>query len=358
MRIEMTRNAISLSTLLGFYQSALARFPDRRTGNNTQYDMQDIGMAAFSVFFTQNPSFLAHQQAMRQRNGKSNAKSLFGIREIPSDNHIRQSLDPVSPEYVFPVFDEVLEALERSDLLSTLRWYNGDILVPLDGTRYFSSKEISCPNCSTITHQNGTITYFHSVITPVIVTPGRNMAISLTPEFIVPQDGVEKQDCETNAGKRWLDKHGDRLKAIGVTILGDDLYSRQPMCEMVLSKGLNFIFVCKPDSHKSLYGWVELLEQEGDLDIIVVRRWNGKYSEIYTYKYANDVPLRDSDDALLVNWVKLTIAKDDGEILYRNAFVTNHPITNRNVEEIVSGGRARWKVESAPQSHGRRFSMN
>jgi hypothetical protein len=184
------------------------------------------------------------------------------------------------------------------------------------------------------------------VITPVIVTPGRNIAISLTPEFIVPQDGVEKQDCETNAGKRWLDKHGDRLKAIGVTILGDDLYSRQPMCEKVLSKGLNFIFVCKPDSHKNLYDWVELLEQEGDLDIIVVRRWNGKYSEIYTYKYANDVPLRDSDDALLVNWVELTIAKDDGEILYRNAFVTNHPITNRNVEEIVSGGRARWKVEN------------
>jgi hypothetical protein len=78
----------------------------------------------------------------------------------------------------------------------------------------------------------------------------------------------------------------------------------------------------------------------------VVRRWNGKYSEIYTYKYANEVPLRDTDDALMVNWVEFTITKEDGKVLYKNAFITNHKITDRNVETIVSGGRSRWKVEN------------
>jgi hypothetical protein len=342
----MTRKSLSLDILLDFCRSALVDFPDPRTGENKTYTMQDIGMAAFSVFFTQNPSFLAYQQTMRQLKGKSNAETLFGIKQIPCDNQIRQVLDPVTPDHAFPVFDSVLEALQSADMLSELRWYKDNILIALDGTHYFSSKEISCPNCSTTTHKDGTVTYFHSAITPVIVTPGLNLAISLKPEFIVPQDGNEKQDCETNAGKRWLSKHGERFGAIGATILGDDLYSRQPMCERVLSMGLNFIFVCKPDSHKSLYQWVELLEQEGDLDRLVVRRWNGKYREIYTYKYANDVPLRDTDDALMVNWVELTITKEDGKVLYRNAFVTNHKITAHNVEIIVSGGRARWKVEN------------
>jgi hypothetical protein len=259
----MMRKTINLETLLALYQSALANFPDPRTGENKTYTMQDIGMAAFSVFFTQNPSFLAYQQTMRQLKGKSNAETLFGIKQIPCDNQIRQVLDPICPDHAFSVFESVLEALESADLLSALRWYNDNILIALDGTHYFSSKEVSCPNCSTTTHKDGTVTYFHSAITPVIVMPGRKLAISLTPEFIVPQDGNDKQDCETNAGKRWLSKYGERFKAIGATILGDDLYSRQPMCEMVLSMGLNFIFVCKTDSHKSLYKWVELLEQEG-----------------------------------------------------------------------------------------------
>ncbi len=342
----MTRGALSLETLLAFYRTAVDNFTDSRTGDNKKYTMQDFGMAAFSVFFTQNPSFLAHQRTMRQLKGRSNAETLFGIKRIPCDNHIRQVLDPVPPDLVFPVFDSVLEALDSADLLAPLRWYRDNLLIALDGTHYFSSKEISCPNCSTITHKDGTVTYFHSAITPVIVTPGHNLAISLKPEFIVPQDGNDKQDCETNAGKRWLSKYGERFGAMGATILGDDLYSRQPMCEMVLAKGLNFIFVCKPDSHKSLYAWVELLDEKGDLSGIVVTRWNGKYREIYTYKYVPEVPLRDTDDALMVNWVELIITKEDGKVLYKNAFITSHKITDRNVEDIVSGGRSRWKIEN------------
>jgi len=31
--------------------------------------------------------------------------------------------------------------------------------------------------------------------------------ISLDPEFITPQDGYEKQDCEVAAAKRWLHRH-------------------------------------------------------------------------------------------------------------------------------------------------------
>jgi len=52
--------------------------------------------------------------------------------------------------------------------------------------------------------------FYHSAITPVIVDPGHRHAIAPRPEFIVPQDGDEKQDCETAAAKRWLDKEAAR----------------------------------------------------------------------------------------------------------------------------------------------------
>ncbi len=37
--------------------------------------------------------------------------------------------------------------------------------------------------------ENGSITYFHAAVTPVLVAPGRPQIISLEPEFITPQDG-------------------------------------------------------------------------------------------------------------------------------------------------------------------------
>ncbi|GAJ18588.1 unnamed protein product, partial [marine sediment metagenome] len=43
-----------------------------RTGNNTTYSIEDIALSAFSVFFTQSPSFLAYQTSMQQNKGNNN----------------------------------------------------------------------------------------------------------------------------------------------------------------------------------------------------------------------------------------------------------------------------------------------
>jgi hypothetical protein len=91
----------------------MGSLPDGRTGDNTSYSMEDIGLGAFSVFFTQSPSFLAHQKTMQQARGQSNAQSLFHLEQIPSDNHIRQMLDPVPPETLFPCYDAVLASLRQ-----------------------------------------------------------------------------------------------------------------------------------------------------------------------------------------------------------------------------------------------------
>jgi len=38
---------------------------------------------------------------------------------------------------------------------------------------------------------------------------------------------------------------------------------KQPVCEAIRQEELNFILVCKPDSHKTLYEWVAGLETTG-----------------------------------------------------------------------------------------------
>ena len=323
----------------------LACLPDYRKGKNTQYAIKDAALGAFAVFFTQSPSFLAYQRTMQQAKGRSNAESLFGIVDMPCDNQIRRLLDPVAPAQLCPLFAVVYDALDGAGHLSRWRVFADQLLIALDGTDYFASKEIHCARCSQRTHANGHVTYFHQAIIPVIVAPGRREVIPLEPEFITPQDGHAKQDCEQVAAKRWIERQAERYQQ--VTILGDDLYCKQPFCELLLGHGFNFILVCKPDSHKTLYTWIVGLETAGDLHQFVIRRWNGRFREVHTYRYANDIPLREDEDAFWVNWCELIITKeDDGSILYRNAFATNHHMDRTNVEAVVQAGRARWKIEN------------
>jgi hypothetical protein len=203
----------------------------------------------------------------------NNACSLFKIEKIPTDNHIRSLLDEVSPNAVFPVFDRIFGALQETKHIDKFRFFK-QLLIPLDGTEYYSSNKIHCDKCSTREHKNGTVTYFHSAITPVIVHPQYRRVISLPPEFITPQDGHEKQDCESVAAKRWLCGAGAKYAELGATILGDDLYSRQPICEVALKQGFNFIFVCKPDSHKSLYK--DYIDADIKIETVEIKRRNSK----------------------------------------------------------------------------------
>ncbi|MBI4671797.1 MAG: hypothetical protein HY741_09045 [Chloroflexi bacterium] len=188
--------------------------------------------------------------------------------------------------------------------------------------------------------------FYHSALTPVLVKPGRTQVLPLPPEFIVPQDGQEKQDCERVATQRWLAQHHAHFPPHTLTYLGDDLYANQPVCELIVETyHQSFLFVCKPDSHASLYARVALLEPNGGVEKVTKRCWNGKHHKRWSYRLVNQVPMRSGADALLVNWCELVITQEvTGEILYQNSFVTNHPLRRENVAVIVQAGRTRWKA--------------
>jgi hypothetical protein len=339
---------LSFGAMLGFLCQAITQIKDpRKASNATRYSIKDTVLAAFSVFFMQCESFLEHQRQMHSRCGKDNAQSLFGLIQIPTTPQIRNILDQIAAEGLFRVFTWIYEELQSGGHLKPYYCLNGHLLVALDGTQYFSSQTIHCECCSSRTHKNGTVTYFHSAILPVIVAPGQSQVISLAPEFITPQDGAEKQDCEVAAAKRWVSKYVPEFNNQQITLLGDDLYSHQPMAEHCLESGMNFIFTCLPESHKALYNWLEYLDGIGDVQTLEISRWNKRSKEIYRYRYINQIPLRDTQPTLLVNWCELTlIRQSDGKVLYKNAFITRHELTAETVPSVVSAGRSRWKTEN------------
>ena len=78
-----------------------------------------------------------------------------------------------------------------------------------------------------------------------------------------------------------------------------------------------------------------------------VRKWTGRYQQVSTYQWINGVPLRDSKDALVVNYLYLQIKNEKtGKVSYTNSWVTDKEITTENVELLASCGRSRWKIEN------------
>ncbi len=331
-----------LETLLRCLRASCALFPDKRQGSNTVYTMVDIAMAAFSVFFMQNPSFLAFQRRLQDGHGRSNLASLFGPAAIPTDNHIRAMLDPADPALLHPVFAEVLTQLEQTGGLRPFRRLGGRVLIALDGTEYFRSYKIHCPCCSTRLRSNGKTEFHHNMLSATLVAPGHNLVVPLEPEFIVPQDGAEKQDCESRAARRWLATHGPRHARLRPVYLGDDLFSNQPICEAVQAATGNFLFVCKPATHPLIQEYLTGVRVPSRT--VTVKR--GRESFTHRFRWMTGVPLRDSKDALAVNWLEIEIRDPAGEVTYRNSFVTDLPVRRDNVEELAACGRARWKIEN------------
>lgn len=326
----------------------IAHLPDpRKPGPNTRYSVKDAALGAFGIFYTQSPSFLEYQHHLQQTKGQNNACTLLGVEQIPCNNQVRNLLDPLLPSYLDGVYLEVFEGLAQQGLLAKFRVLGNQLLLALDGTYYFSSDAIHCQNCLRRPSSKGRTLYYHSAITPVIVCPGRSEVIALPPEFIMPQDGHDKQDCERMAGKRWIDTHAKQVAPYGVTFLGDDLYSNQPLCALALHKGFNYIFVCKPDSHTTLYKRLAFWQETGAIQDVERRRFNGRFPEVIMVRYLNDVLLKGGKDALSVNWLALTVVHaKTGEQLYYNSFITNHRLSADNVVEVAQAGRGRWKIEN------------
>ena len=240
------------------------------------------------------------------------------------------------------MFADLVAELDQCGGLGAMRCLDGHVLIAFDGTEYYRSAKLHCPNCSLRKRGGGTIEYFHTLMAATLVAPGHSRVVPLEPVFVVPQDGHDKQDCESMAARRWLAAHGASYARLDPVYLGDDLYSRQPICQAVRAAGGHFLFVCKPSSHSTIEEYLTGIE----LPELRLRVKHGRQRFTHTYRWLCDVPLRDGADAMTVNWLMIEIHNAAGEATYRNSFITDLPANRDTVVELAACGRARWKIEN------------
>ena len=249
---------LSFSELVTCLSSIFKDFHDSRDRGKIKHSVHDAVMAGFACMYFQNSSFLQFERRLDEDLHPGNLKNLFNIETIPEVTQIRTILDRIASVCFAPVFKEAFARLQRGKYLEQYQILPGLYYCGLDGTEYFNSKNINCPGCLTCEHKNGEVTYSHKALQAAILHPDMRQVIPLMPEAIYNSDGSAKQDCEMNAARRLIPKLRNEHPKLGFIIGGDALFSKQPIMEDILAKGMHYLFVAKPDDHEYMMADIEM----------------------------------------------------------------------------------------------------
>src|SRR6266436_2858976 len=331
------RKHLCADALFGLVHNSFANIPDRR-GDDAGISLPDVLMSAFAMFSLTSPSLLAFD---KQR-AEGNLGTIYGMEHVPCDTHMRETLDPVSPASLRPVFKSVFGQLQRGNALEEMAFLDGHYWLCLDGTGYFSSQTIHCASCLHKVHRNGSITYYHQMLGAAIVHPDVRAVIPLMPEAIVQQDGTAKNDCERNAAKRFIAKLRQDHPHLKCIITEDSLSSNAPHIETLHDYGCHYILGVKEGDHAYLFKHVQAAEAAGH--VTYYERHDRATGVIHRFRFINDMPLNASRVDVRVNFIAYWEIGPDQ--VQHFSWVTDLRVSTRNVYKLMRGGRARWKIEN------------
>ena len=331
------RKHLSANALFRLVRSGFATIPDYRL-SETDISLTDALMSAFAMFSLKSPSLLAFDK----ERAEGNLHTIYGIERVPCDTHMREKLDPVSPESLRPLFQSIFRQFQRGKALEPMAFLDGHYLVALDGTGYFSSKQIHCASCLHKVHRNGSITYYHQMLGAAIIHPDVRAVIPLMPEPIVKQDGARKNDCERNAAKRFVAKLRQDHPHLKFIVTEDSLSSNAPHIETLQAHRLHYILGVKEGDHASLFEQVQAAEHAGR--VTDYERHDRAAGLVHRFRFVNDVPLNASHADLRVNFMEYWEISDDK--VQHFSWVTDLRVSKRTVFHLMRGGRARWKIEN------------
>jgi hypothetical protein len=311
--------------------------PDDRAAD-ADMSLTDALMSAFALFSLKSPSLLAFDKERTE----GNLHTIYGIQRVPCDTHMREILDPVSPESLRPVFKSVLTQLQRGKALEPMVFLNDRYLLALDGTGYFSSNTIHCASCLHQVHRNGTITYAHQMLGAAIIHPDQRAVIPLMPEPIVQQDGTDKNDCERHATKRFIAKLRQDHPHLKFIVTEDSLSSNAPHIETLQAHGLRYILGVKDGDHAFLFEQVQAADHAGR--VTFYERHDRTAGVVHRFRFVNDMPLNASHPDVRINFIEYW--EIGATKVQHFSWVTDVRVSKRNVYHLMRGGRARWKIEN------------
>ena len=214
-------------------------------------------MSGLAVFLLKSPSLLQFdRQARRVETIRWNLRSLFGVREAPSDSGLRKrldGLDGLDPGVLRKAFRRVFGQLQRGTSLEGHAYREGHYVLSVDGTGTLSSTSVHCANCCEKQRRDGSTENYHRLLVAVVVHPEHREVFPLAPEPIREPDGATRNDCEREAAKRLIaDIHRENAH-LPLIVLADGLASNGLHIKELKQHGMRFILGAKRGGHGALF---------------------------------------------------------------------------------------------------------
>ena len=340
--VPKSRRFLCADALIDTLRRRFQDVPDSRNQSGTTYSMVDTLMAAFAMFSLKDPSLLAFQE----RASEPSIKRLFGIDAIPSDTSMREILDGIDISSLNEAFADIFHELQRGNVLREFAFHNNHYLLAIDGTGYFCSTKIHCPDCLEHKTRGGVTQYVHQAVAAVLVHPDQKIVIPLAIEPIVKQDGETKNDCERNATRRLLKRIRVLYPQLKLIVVEDGLASNAPHIADLKELKMRYLLGAKPGDHAHLFDQVIAAGDEDRIETVtrVDLRSDAIQSET---QYVSDLALNASNPSVRVNFLQhFEYDPNSGDVSKRFSWVTDVELERSLLLKFAAGGRCRWRIEN------------
>ena len=249
------------------------------------------------------------------------------LKEIPDWQTIQDVIEELDYNEINDIRKYMFNALLRSKMFDRFR-YNGCIQLVVDATGLTALDYNLNGNCITKT-RNGKIKYYKYILEAKVVFG--SMLISIDSEWIENNklnNEKEKQDCEVNAFKRMASRIKKNYPKLKFIITGDALYASTPMINICKENNWHYIFNLKKDRLKNIYE-----EFEDNIN------YENEVSKD-NYFLSSNIKFKEN----IINAFRYIEVKENKTIVFN--YITDLKVDNYNIEEIVTMGRRRWKIEN------------
>ena len=280
------------------------------------------------------------------------------LNEIPHCDTINDVFEKIKVEEIEEIIKDIITKLIRGKILTKFLVRDKYYHIIVDGTGLATSRKRYNKNClvKNKTDKNGNKYQEYSTYVLEAKLVVGNMVFSIGSEFVENSNNKNfihrkiskykklekktynkkedkrknlsyqkyKQDCEIKAFERLAKKIKKNYPRLNILISGDALYANQKVIDICMKNKWKYIIRLKEGAIPTLYKEFEkIVSEENECNVD-------------KYEFVTKIAYKDYETNV--------IRYKDKETEF--TYMTDLPITNKNIESSIIVGRKRWKIEN------------
>ena len=307
------------------------KLTDVRNQSYVKYKMRVIFIVRLMGLMCEIKTMQGLTRELNTEEAIENIARICGLKldEIPHCDTINDVFENIKVEEIEKIIKYMITKLIRSKMLEKYKIRNKYYHIVVDGTGLATSRKKYNENClvKNKTDKNGNEYQEYSTYVLEAKLVVGEMVFSIGSEFVEnTEDNITKQDCEIKAFKRLAKKIKKEYPKLRIIIGADALYAKKTIMDICKENEWKYIIRFKEGTIPTLYKEFEtIVEKENESN-----KSNYEYVTNIDYEYNK------------INIIKHTDTIKNTEFVY----MTNLPISNKNIESTINVGRKRWKIEN------------